>query len=139
MIWDLHDRCGARKGPSEFPTPNLTSDNWQLTTTQSRRILQRPANVFLNPMYHLIGKQVLVHLYSHQGISVGTVRGRVADVAAAVEVAPGMKKDLAYVVDITTDDPETPYKNSAGGENESWFAIQDIEVIEDDKPRLFVN
>ncbi|RMF57505.1 MAG: hypothetical protein D6746_10965, partial [Bacteroidetes bacterium] len=69
----------------------------------------------------------------------GTVTGRVADVAPDVEVAPGMKKDLAYVVDIETGDPEVPYQNSAGEENESWFAVQDMEVIEEDRPRLFVN
>jgi len=54
-------------------------------------------------------------------------------------VAPGMKKDLVYVVDIETGDPEVPYRNSAGGENESWFAIQDIEVIDEGSPRLFTN
>jgi hypothetical protein len=31
-----------------------------------------------------------------------------------------------------------PYKNSAGGENESWFAVQDVEVV-DEGPRLFAN
>ena len=90
-------------------------------------------------MYDLIGKQVRVHLYNRQGITLGTVEGRVADVAQAVEVAPGMKKDLAYVVDITTGDPDVPYQNSAGEDNESWFAIQDLEVIEADKPRFFSN
>ncbi len=90
-------------------------------------------------MYDLIGKRVLVHLYTRAGITLGTVRGRVADVSAAVEVAPGMKKDLVYVVDIETGDPEVPYRNSAGGENESWFAIQDIEVIDEERPRLFTN
>lgn len=90
-------------------------------------------------MYHLIGKQVRVHLYSREGITVGSIMGRVADVAEGVEVAEGMKKDLVFVVDIDSGDPETPYKNSAGMEGESWFAIQDIEVIEDDGPRLFAN
>ncbi len=90
-------------------------------------------------MYDLIGKRVLVHLYNQAGITLGTVRGRVADVATAVEVAPGMKKDLVYVVDIETGDPDVPYQNSAGGENESWFAIQDIEVIDEGSPRFFTN
>lgn len=93
----------------------------------------------MTPMYNLIGKRVLVHLYDRNGITVGSLTGRVADVAAAVEVAPGMKKDLVYVVDIETGDPEVPYRNSAGGENESWFAIQDIEVLDDESPRLFSN
>lgn len=88
--------------------------------------------------YSLIGKTVLVHLYDHAGQMVGTLRGRVADVSFGVEVAPGMKKDLAYVVDIETGG-EAPYTNSAGGENESWFAVQDLEVIDEEKPRLFAN
>ena len=90
-------------------------------------------------MYNLIGKQVRIHLYDRAGLALGTLTGRVVDVSAAVEVAPGMKKDLAYVVDIQTGDPEVPYKNSAGQEGESWFAIQDLEVIEEEKPRFFSN
>ena len=90
-------------------------------------------------MYDIIGKRVRVHLYNREGITVGTVEGRVADFSARVEVSPGMFKDLVYVVDITTGDPEVPYRNSAGDENESWFAVQDIEVLEEERPRLFRN
>jgi hypothetical protein len=90
-------------------------------------------------MYHFIGKQVRVHLYSREGITVGSITGRVADIAEGVEVADGMKKDLVFVVDIQTGDPENPYKNSAGMEGESWFAVQDIEVIDESSPRLFSN
>jgi len=90
-------------------------------------------------MYHFIGKQVRVHLYSREGIAVGTITGRVADIAKSVEVADGMKKDLVLVVDIKTGDPEAPYKNSAGMEGESWFAVQDVEIMDDEKPRLFSN
>ncbi|MDA1028687.1 MAG: hypothetical protein O3B41_06505 [Bacteroidetes bacterium] len=90
-------------------------------------------------MYHFIGKQVRVHLYSREGIAVGSITGRVADVAKAVEVADGMKKDLVFVVDIQTGDPEQPYKNSAGMEGESWFAIQDIEIMQEDGPKIFSN
>ena len=57
-------------------------------------------------MYNLIGKQVRVHLYSRDGIVVGGITGRVVDVAQAVEIAEGMKKDLALVVDIDSGDPE---------------------------------
>ncbi len=94
--------------------------------------------------YDLIGKYVQVHLYDRAGRMLGTVRGRVADVSLDVEVAPGMKKDLAYVVDIETgaaDDEggPMPYRNSTGGENESWFAVQDLEVLGDDRPRFFAN
>ena len=90
-------------------------------------------------MYDFVGKRVLVHLYNRDGITLGSLKGRVADVAEAVEVAPGMKKDLAYVIDIETGDPEVPYRNSSGMENEGWFALQDIEVIDDESPRLFTN
>ena len=90
-------------------------------------------------MYHLIGKQVRVHLYSRDGITVGSITGRVADIAEGVEITEGMKKDLVLVVDIESGDEETPYKNSAGMEGESWFAVQDIEVIDEEGPRLFSN
>ena len=90
-------------------------------------------------MYDLIGKRVMVHLYTREGITLGTLKGRVADVAEAVEVAPGMKKDLAYVIDIETGDPEVPYLNSSGMENEGWLAVQDIEVMDEEKPRFFSN
>ena len=90
-------------------------------------------------MYNFVGKTVRVHLYNRDGITLGTLTGRVADVAEAVEVAPGMKKDLAYVIDIETGDPDVPYRNSSGMENEGWFALQDIEVIDDEMPRLFTN
>lgn len=90
-------------------------------------------------MYHLIGKSVVVYLYTRNGAMLGEITGRVADVARAVEIAPGMQKDLAFVVDIKTGDPEVPYMNSSGTENEGWFAIQDMEVLQDEGPRWFVN
>ena len=94
--------------------------------------------------YDLIGKTVIVHLYDREGHMLGTLRGRVADVSFDVEVAPGMTKDLAYVVDIETgatdeEGQPVPYTNSTGGENESWFAVQDLEVVEDDGLRFFAN
>jgi len=83
-------------------------------------------------MYHLLGKQVRVHLYTNEAVAVGVIQGRVADVAQKVEVSPGMKKDLALVVDIEMVGGESnTYVNSSGTENEGWFAIQDIQVIED--------
>lgn len=90
-------------------------------------------------MYDWIGKRVRVHLYTRDGIAVGTIEGRVADFAPRVEVAPGMQKDLVYVVDITTGDPDVPYRNSAGEQNESWFAVQDIELLDPERPRMFSN
>lgn len=89
--------------------------------------------------YDLVGKRVRVHLYDRDGNMLGSLEGRVADVAFDVEVAAGMTKDLAYIVDISTGDPEVPYRNSAGDENEGWFAVQDLELVEADRPRLFAN
>jgi hypothetical protein len=89
--------------------------------------------------YDLIGKRVRVHLYDRMGISVGVLTGRVADVAKDVPVGKSpdgkeIRKDLAYVVDIETSDPEVPFRNSAGDENEGWFALQDIQIDQDDLP-----
>ncbi|MCY3630400.1 MAG: hypothetical protein OXI05_00485 [Bacteroidota bacterium] len=88
-----------------------------------------------------MGKRVRVHLYTRDGIMIGAITGRVADVASEVEVAPGMKKDLAYVVDIEVLEGEsTTYKNSSGMENEGWFAIQDLQIIEEESiPGWFNN
>ena len=92
-------------------------------------------------MYHLMGKQVRVYLYTRDGVMIGAVIGRVADVASKVEVAPGMKKDLAFVVDIEVlEGGSATYTNSGGVENEGWFAIQDLQVVEEEStPGWFHN
>lgn len=101
-----------------------------------------------SPDYRLVGKQVRVHLYTHAGHLLGAIEGRVADVSPNVLVgtdAAGneLRKNLAYVVDITPGTNEegepVPYTNSAGGEGEGWFAVQDLTVIDDDRPMLFAN
>ncbi len=89
--------------------------------------------------YSIIGKRVRVHLYDRMGISIGVLTGRVADIAKDVPVGKGqdgieIRKDLAYVVDIEAADPEVPFRNSAGDENEGWFALQDVQVVQDDLP-----
>lgn len=89
--------------------------------------------------YSMLRKRVRVHLYDRNGISLGTITGRVADIARDVPVGKNpdgseIKKDLAYVIDIESTDPETPFTNSAGEENEGWFALQDLQVVEDDLP-----
>lgn len=100
------------------------------------------------PQYHLVGKRVRVQLYTREGLMLGAIEGRVADVSPGVTVgqdAAGrdIKKDLVYVVDIEPgrgpDGEEVPYKNSAGTEGEGWFAIQDITVVEGDGPPVFAN
>ena len=89
--------------------------------------------------YSFVGKRVRVHLYDRMGQVLGVIVGRVADVAGDVPVGKDsagkeIRKDLAYVVDIESGDPEVPYRNSAGEQNEGWFAVQDIQVIEERLP-----
>lgn len=100
------------------------------------------------PNYDLVGKRVRVHLYVREGFLIGAIEGRVADMAPGVTVgqdAAGrdIKKDLVYVVDIEPtpgpDGEPVPYANSAGGEGEGWFAIQDVTVIDGDRPPMFAN
>ncbi len=83
-------------------------------------------------MYSLIGKQVRVYLYTRRGEMMGPISGRVADVAADVEVRPGMKKDLAFVINIEVPEGEVPYRHVYEKRDEGWFAIQDMEIIEDE-------
>ena len=98
--------------------------------------------------YSLVGKRVRVHLYTRDGVVLGAIEGRVADVSPGVTVGQdaagrAIKKDLVYVVDIApgrdADGEPVPYANSAGGEGEGWFAVQDVTVVEGDGPPLFAN
>ena len=82
--------------------------------------------------YSLVGKQVRVLLYTAEGVALGVIEGRVADVASKVDVGSGIRKDLVYVVDIDVPGSDEPYRNSSGLENEGWFAVQDIELIDDE-------
>ncbi len=92
-------------------------------------------------MYNFIGRQVRIYLYTREGEMLGLIFGRVADVAPKVEVRPGMKKDLAFVVDIEVPGEEVSYGHLYEEENEGWFAIQDMEIIEEDEvvPGWFKN
>ncbi|MEM1117140.1 MAG: hypothetical protein AAGJ11_11585, partial [Bacteroidota bacterium] len=78
-----------------------------------------------SPDYRLVGKRVRVHLYTREGVVLGTIEGRVADVSPGVTVgqdAEGrdIQKDLVYVVDIApgrdAEGNDVPYTNSAGAE-----------------------
>ena len=100
------------------------------------------------PDYRLVGKRVRVHLYTREGLLLGAIEGRAADVSPGVTVGRDgegreIKKDLVYVVDIEPvagpDGEPQPYTNSAGTEGEGWFAVQDVHVIEDDGPPVFAN
>ena len=101
-----------------------------------------------SPDYHLVGRRVRVQLYTREGRMLGAIEGRVADVSPGVTVgqdAAGrdIKKDLVYVVDIEPgtgpDGEPVPYANSAGGEGEGWFAVQDVTVVTGDGPPTFAN
>lgn len=98
--------------------------------------------------FSLVGKRVRVHLYTREGRLLGAIVGRVADVSAGVVVGRDgagrdIRKDLAYVVDIEPgrgpDGEPVPYENSAGGEGEGWFAVQDVTVVPDIGPMLSPN
>ncbi len=95
--------------------------------------------------YNLVGTRVRVHLYTRQGFLLGALEGRVADVSGDVLVGTDeegreIRKDLVYVVDIEPSKNEegepVPYKNSAGGEGEGWFAVQDVSVVRDGPPLM---
>ena len=99
-------------------------------------------------MYDLVGKRVRVHLYTREGRVLGAVEGRVADASAGVVVGQDgagrdLRKDLVYVVGIEpgrgADGEPVPFKNSAGGEGEGWFAVQDVTVLPDAGPALSAN
>lgn len=98
--------------------------------------------------YDFIGKRVRVHLYTREGQLLGAIEGRVADASAGVVVGQDgagrdIRKDLVYVVGIEpgrgADGEPVPYQNSAGGEGEGWFAVQDVTVVPDAGPALSAN
>jgi len=85
-------------------------------------------------MYDLIGKRVRVHLWDARGILIGSVEGTVSDVSKGVDVGGGQKRDLVLVTGI--EGYESPHLKEAG---EGWFAIQDIEVLDEDRGKAFWN
>lgn len=85
-------------------------------------------------MYHLIGKRVRVHLWDAKGLIVGTVEGIVSDVSKGVDVGGGRTRDLVLVTGI--EGYESPHLKEAG---EGWFAVQDVEVLEDGKGGMLWN
>ena len=109
-------------------------------------VLPTPVPVPAN--YSLVGKRVRVHLYTREGTLLGAIEGRAADVSPGVVVGTDgggreIKKDLVYVVDIEpgrdAQGEPVPYANSAGGEGEGWFAVQDVSVVAGDGPPTFAN
>ncbi len=77
---------------------------------------------------------------TREGVAFSAIVGVVSDISHGVEVAKGIKKDLAYVTNIETPSGQ-PYVNSdptSDSENEGWFAIPDLTVISDDV-QLFSN
>ena len=80
--------------------------------------------------YALLGKRARVHLYNKDGTMLASIEGRIADFAGDVPLSGGTVKDLILLADIETPDGE-PYTNSAGGENEGWFALSDATIIDE--------
>lgn len=77
-------------------------------------------------MYHLIGKRARVHLWNHSGVLIGTLEGTISDVSRGVDVGEGQKRDLVLLTGI--EGFQSPHLKEAG---EGWFAVQDVEVLED--------
>lgn len=91
--------------------------------------------------YSVIGKHVRVQLYTRNGEIVKAISGRVADFSPQYPLSETIRKDLILVVDIKTPDG-TSYVNSAGGEEEGWFALADCQIIEEETsgfPSLSLN
>ena len=112
------------------------------------RPLGLPAPPPVSANYRLVGQRVRVHLYTREGRLLGAIEGRAADVSPGVVVGTDgegreIKKDLVYVVDIEpgrdAEGEPVPYANSAGGEGEGWFAVQDVSVVTGDGPPTFAN
>jgi hypothetical protein len=84
------------------------------------------------------GDRVRVHLYTREGLLLGSIEGTVSDFSPNTEVAPGVRKNLVWVTNI--EGYERP--NELGepeAADEGWFADTDIEKIDEDRPRLFSN
>lgn len=84
------------------------------------------------------GDRVRVHLYTREGLLIGSIEGTVSDFSPNTEVAPGVRKNLVWVTNI--EGYERP--NELGEPepaDEGWFADTDIEKIEEDRPRFFAN
>ena len=84
------------------------------------------------------GDRVRVHLYTREGLLIGSIEGTVSDFSPNTEVAPGVRKNLVWVTNIEgyerpneLGEPETA--------DEGWFADTDIEKIDEDRPRIFSN
>ena len=123
-------------------SPGPSASGWRCD------LATRSPEVSVSTNYSLVGQRVRVHLYTREGRLLGAIEGRAADVSPGVVVgndASGteIRKDLVYVVDIEpgrdADGDPVPYENSAGGEGEGWFAVQDVTVVTGDGPPTFAN
>ncbi len=91
-------------------------------------------------MSHTIkhGDRVRVHLYTREGLLLGSIEGTVSDFSPNTEVAPGVRKNLVWVTNIEGYERPNELGESEAAD-EGWFADTDIEKIEEDRPRLFSN
>jgi hypothetical protein len=91
-------------------------------------------------MYHLIGKHARVQLYTREGLMLGALEGRIADVFPQTNVAvrdgEEILKDLVHLVDLDPvpgpDGEMIAYQNSAGNEGEMLAAVQDLTILDDE-------
>lgn len=84
------------------------------------------------------GDRVRVHLYTREGLLIGSIEGTASDFSPNTEVAPGVRKNLIWVTGI--EGYERP--NELGQPepaDEGWFADTDVEKIDEGQPRFFSN
>ena len=84
------------------------------------------------------GDRVRVHLYTREGILLGSIEGTVSDFSPNTEVAPGVRKNLVWVTNIEGYERPNEIGESEAAD-EGWFADTDIEKIDEEGPRLFSN
>jgi hypothetical protein len=85
-----------------------------------------------------LGDRVRVHLYTREGLLIGSIEGKVSDFAPDTEVAPGVRKNLVWVTGIEGYERPNDLGQSMPAD-EGWFADTDVEKIEEGRPRLFSN
>lgn len=85
-----------------------------------------------------LGDRVRVHLYTREGLLIGSIEGTVSDFSPNTEVAPGVRKNLVWVTGIEGYERPNDLGQSEPAD-EGWFADTDLEKIEEGQPRFFSN
>jgi hypothetical protein len=84
------------------------------------------------------GDRVRVHLYTREGLLIGSIEGTASDFSPNTEVAPGVRKNLIWVTGIEGYERPNELGQSEPAD-EGWFADTDVEKIDEGQPRFFSN